>query len=554
MKAPTTRKFLALFLAAALFGTMSAPRPVMAAEAAIEMGTTSNFAILAGETITNTGPTEITGDVGLHPGTDVPGQSDIILHGAWHLGDAVAEKAKVDLVTAYDDAAGRIPEIISRELGGQTLTPGVYVSNEKDFLLTGTLTLDAEGDPYAVFIFQTDTTLITASASSVVFLGGATACDVFWKVGSSATLGAHSTFAGTILALTSITLETGATVRGQLLARNGSVTLDSNRIVSGPCQAAQSATLHIIKRVVDESANAAQAEDFTIHVQKDGVDVDGSPASGMSDPGSLYTLAPGDYTVTEAAVEGYVASYSGDSTDGTITLAPGDAKTIIITNTTVLGRIHLVKEDDHGHPLPGAEFTLYQDDVQVGTPKTTDENGALAFDGLVQGTYALKETKAPMGYVQSDVLKEVHITENNETVEVTFTNTRITGDLTLIKVDAKTGSVLAGAEFVITDTMGTEVYRGITDEKGILSTTLFYGAYSIQEVTAPKGYVKNDTKHAVDIATEGQVIRLTVENTAAATNTATLPLTGSGSSMFYLVLGTLAMGGGLLLMRKRTLA
>jgi hypothetical protein len=126
---------------------------------------------------------------------------------------------------------------VPAELGGTTKTAGVYDSADGTFGITGTLTLDAQGDPNAVFIFKTASTLITAGASSVVLVNDAQACNVFWQVGSSATLGTNSTFNGNILALTSITLTTGANVNGRVLARNGAVTLDTNTITKATCAA-----------------------------------------------------------------------------------------------------------------------------------------------------------------------------------------------------------------------------------------------------------------------------------------------------------------------------
>jgi LPXTG-motif cell wall-anchored protein len=141
------------------------------------------------------------------------------------------------LVTAYDDAAGRTPATtVSADLGGQTLVPGVY-NSAAALALTGTLTLDGQNDPDAVFIFQAGSTLTTASSSNVALINGAQACHVFWQVGSSATLGTNSNFTGHVLALTSITATTGATINGQLLARNGAVTLDTNTITNDVCAA-----------------------------------------------------------------------------------------------------------------------------------------------------------------------------------------------------------------------------------------------------------------------------------------------------------------------------
>ena len=200
------------------------------------LGTAASYAVLAGETITNTGATTITGDVGLHPGSSVTGFATVTLNGTQHVADAAALQAKNDLTTAYGDAAGRTPvTAVATELGGTTLTAGVYGSDTLG--LTGTLTLDAAGDSSAVFIFQAGSTLITAPDSSVALIGGASACNVYWQIGSSATLATATSFKGTILALTSIALQTGATLEGRALARNGAVTLDTNVIDSSACAA-----------------------------------------------------------------------------------------------------------------------------------------------------------------------------------------------------------------------------------------------------------------------------------------------------------------------------
>jgi ice-binding like protein/Big-like domain-containing protein len=197
----------------------------------VNLGTAANFAILAGSTITNTGNTTITGDVGLSPGTAVTGFPPGVLNGTFHLADPIAATAKLDLTAAFNDAAGRTGVLtVPTELGGTTLPPGVYNSAAGTFGITGTLTLDAQGNPDAVFIFQAASTLITASNSSVVLINGAQAKNVFWQVGSSATLGTFSIFKGNILAQASITVTTGATIEGRALTQTAAVTLDTNSI------------------------------------------------------------------------------------------------------------------------------------------------------------------------------------------------------------------------------------------------------------------------------------------------------------------------------------
>ena len=221
---------LAAFLASVLAGTaLAATAP--------NLGTADSFAVLAGTTITNTGSTTITGDVGLHPGDAITGFASVTLNGAQHIGDAVASGAKDDLVGAYNDAAGATPvNNVPTELGGTTLTPGVYASATLG--LTGTLTLDGQG----VYIFQAGSTLITAPGSSVELINGASACDVYWQVGSSATLDTTTSFKGTIMALTSIALNNGVTLEGRALARNGEVTMINDTIDSSACAAAPSPT------------------------------------------------------------------------------------------------------------------------------------------------------------------------------------------------------------------------------------------------------------------------------------------------------------------------
>jgi hypothetical protein len=207
----------------------------VAAQPPVGLGTAGSFAVLAGSAVTNTGPSVVNGDLGVSPGTAISGFPPGTVNGTVHAADAVAGQAKTDLTTAYNDAAGRTPPAsVSGDLGGQTLTPGVYKSTSS-LGLTGPLTLDAQGDPNAVFVFQVGSTLITASGSSVNLIGGAQACNVFWQIGSSATLGTNSTFRGNILALTSATLTTGATVDGRVLARNGAATLDNNTITIARC-------------------------------------------------------------------------------------------------------------------------------------------------------------------------------------------------------------------------------------------------------------------------------------------------------------------------------
>lgn len=214
-----------------------------ASPAKVSLGTADNFAILAGSAITNIGSSVVNGDLGLSPGTSVTGFPPATLNGTQHVSDTLAIQAKTSLTNTYTDASNRTPvTIIGTELGGTTLVPGVYASNAGTFGLTGTLTLDAQGNPDAVFIFKSASTLITASNSRIVLMGGAQACNIFWIVGSSATLGTNSTLEGTVVAVTSITLNTGAHVDGRVMAQNGAVTLDSSTVIKTACVVAPTPT------------------------------------------------------------------------------------------------------------------------------------------------------------------------------------------------------------------------------------------------------------------------------------------------------------------------
>jgi hypothetical protein len=194
-----------------------------------------NFQVLAGSTVTNTGSTTVSGDVGVSPGTAVTGFPPGLVGGTIHIADGAAALAQSTLTAAYIDAAGRSGgTAVAGDLVGQTLTTGVYTSTSS-LANSGDLTLDAQGNPAAVFIFQISSTLTTGSGSHIVLANGATACNVFWQVGSSATLGTNSVFKGNILALASITITTGVNLEGRALARNGAVTLDADVITGCTC-------------------------------------------------------------------------------------------------------------------------------------------------------------------------------------------------------------------------------------------------------------------------------------------------------------------------------
>ncbi|MDR6414119.1 ice-binding family protein [Pseudarthrobacter sulfonivorans] len=218
----------------ALFAWLAGLTPAYAADAPVGLGTAGSYAVLGGQTVTNTGPTVLNRDLGVSPGTAItgfpPGQTTGTLHSA----DAHAAQAQSDLTIAYNDAAGRPSSASVGVLVSETLLPGVYTAGSA-MAVNGALTLDGQGNANSVFIFQAGSTLTTASGSSIVLTNSAQACNIFWQVGSSATLGTGTSFKGNIMALTSISVTTGVTIEGRALARNGAVTLDTNVFLAPGC-------------------------------------------------------------------------------------------------------------------------------------------------------------------------------------------------------------------------------------------------------------------------------------------------------------------------------
>jgi len=202
------------------------------------LGTAQAFAVLAGSTVTNTGPTVVNDNVGVNPGSAITGfPPGMLTAGTLHSADALSLQAQNDATAAYLELAARPCQFIltGQDLGGKTLKAGVYCYTS-EAKLTGTLVLDAENRADAIFVFKVTSQLTVASNASLRLINGATPCNVFWQIGSSAVIGTRASFVGNILALTSISLATGASLDGRALARTGEVTLDSNRISDSTCQ------------------------------------------------------------------------------------------------------------------------------------------------------------------------------------------------------------------------------------------------------------------------------------------------------------------------------
>jgi hypothetical protein len=227
-------------------GLAFAAVPVAAQAAPVNLATAAPFVVLGGSTVTNTGPSVLSGDLGVAPGTALVGFGlPATVNGASHANDAVARQAQADLVTAYDSAAGQpvlaANDLTGTNLGNRTLAPAAY-RYTSSAQLTGVLTLDAQGDANAQFVFQIASALTTAPASAVRLVNGASPCNVFWQVGSSATLDTTTAFQGNLMALTSISLNDGASVKGRVLARNGQVSHINNVLDGSMCGTGGSST------------------------------------------------------------------------------------------------------------------------------------------------------------------------------------------------------------------------------------------------------------------------------------------------------------------------
>lgn len=276
-----------------------------AAQAPVGLGTAGAYAVLGASTVTNTGPSVVNGDVGVAPGTAIVGFPPGLVNGTSHAADAASAQAQADLTAAYGDAAGRTPPaLLPADAGGLFLTAGVH-RRASALGLTGDVTLDAQGDPDAVFVLQAGA-LTASSDSSVQLTNRAQACKVFWVIETSATLGTDAAFAGDVFAQQSITMNTRATLLGRALARSGAVTLDTNTIDVPPCTTGGTAP-----------------------------GPGGDPGGPVVTPG---VPAPGPGATPPAAVPPGPVPPSGGSGAPPRAAAPGDGTAVLATEPRSVGR------------------------------------------------------------------------------------------------------------------------------------------------------------------------------------------------------------------------
>ncbi|AOX66730.1 hypothetical protein BJK06_14270 [Curtobacterium sp. BH-2-1-1] len=318
---------LAAALALASSGPASAATVI---DGPIGLGTAATYGVLGASTVTNTGPTTVQGDLGLSPGTSITGfggPGNGIVNGTVHQTDAAATQAQADTTTAYNVAASLTPTQTGvSELNGLSLSPGVYTGDALRLADTGTLTLAGSAD--SVWVFQAASTLTIGSGTRILTTGGASSCNVFWQVGSSATIGSAAQFQGTVLADQSVTATTGATVVGRLLARTAAVTLDTNTITAPTgCPAPGTPSETVAPTITSGTPTAATAgTPYSFPVT-----ATGTPAPTYSDGGTLppgLTINPTTGVISGTPTTPGTTTVTITADNGT---APADTETYVLT-------------------------------------------------------------------------------------------------------------------------------------------------------------------------------------------------------------------------------
>lgn len=380
------------------------PSYAIAAEAPLSLATASTYGLLAQTAITNAAASTVNGtaggDVGVSGGTAPSGP--LTFSGSLVLG-GTSTAAMTSASNAL--AVVRSGTVTGVELGGgRTITPGAYTDTALQ--INGNLILDGQGNSSAVFIFRSDSTLITGTSSTVTLTGGAQACNVFWQIGSSATLGASSTISGHVIALASISTGLGSTVTGQLIATTGAITLGGTTITNTGCVTpaptpaptsapvvvavpappviVETGTVRVIKFVDNGHLGKALASDFMIHVTQFGVEMLGSPNIGLSSPGRLYVLPVGSYFLFEDETPGYWGVWDGDITrGGRVDITKGS--NLVVTRTNFDAYVGPVTV-----PVPTPTPTVTPTVTPTPTPEpTTEAGGVLPNTSTPYGNQAL---------------------------------------------------------------------------------------------------------------------------------------------------------------------
>lgn len=377
---------ICLVLAVMFSGTGGVALASVLAAPARGLGSAVNFQVLGGSTVTNTGATVVAGELGTSPGTTITGFPPGIVTegGKTHMGDALALQAQNDVTLAYNSSAGQPCNIhlADQELGGKTLTPDVYCFSSLA-QLTGQLVLDAQGDAAAVWIIQIPGGLSTASNSSVIVTNGGGVCNVFWIVGESATIGTGSAFAGNILALTSITMATGANLSGRAFARNGAVTLDTNTISKPPCAQAPAPTpvpapSHVsVEYQCANDGRVVVSVGLTAGVIVSGLGEDITSATGTGNNPIVRYLSPGHYEWRATPPAGSLLDVDHGVVDKTTCSAPAiptATRVPVVAPTAVATRVPVA------FPVAGADL---RDGRALDAPQFTSVSLGLLSLGLL---------------------------------------------------------------------------------------------------------------------------------------------------------------------------
>ena len=320
------------------------------------LGTAAAYAAVAATTITNTGPTVVDGNLGVFPGSAVVGFPPGIVNGSIQTNNGAAQTAAADAENAYDLAAGQPCDFTRSDpdLGGDTLAPGVHCFTTSQVFLTGTLTLDAQGNPNAAWIIKTGSTLITASNSAVVLTGGASPCNnnnVTWQIGSSATLGSSTSFLGNILASASVTLDTGAVTTGGLYGNTGAVTMDTNRVstcanaggMAGPAITTTPSGSVPVGGAISDSATviggASPTGDVVFELFGPGDPTCLTPIETRTGALTGGSAVSGDVTATVAGSYEWVATYGGDA-NNSAAISHCGSETVLVTSAIMTGRAY----------------------------------------------------------------------------------------------------------------------------------------------------------------------------------------------------------------------